>query len=249
MMYLLNIDFADIKVTIVNTVIIFFVLIGIYSGYKKGFLESSVRFLGTLVAIVGAYLFKNPISVYLYTHLPFFKIGGIFKGVTVLNILIYELIAFILLFSLLMICIKIACKLTGLIDRVLSWIFLFGLPNKVLGAVVGFLESVIILFFVCFGFKFVCNFMNVEYKESLADYVVEIPVLNNIFGDTLNVFDEISLIAKDYDSINSKDEYNYMALDILLKYEVISIDNTKVLIENKKINIPNVQDLLEKYGD
>ena len=249
MNYLLSIDFTDLRVTIVNTVIIFFLLVGIYTGYKRGFLETGVRFAGMIFALLGAFLFKNPISVILYTYLPFFKFGGIFKGVSVLNILIYELIAFILVFSVLMIVIKLICKITGLVDRILSFLFLLELPNRILGAVIGFLESFILLFFVCFGFKFGCKLFDFEVKESLADYVVKVPILNDIFGDTLDALSEISGIVKEYDGTNSKDEYNYMAMDILLKYDIITTSNASVLVESNKIKINNFDELIKEYGD
>ena len=116
-------NFSDPTVVIANIAIILFVVLGIYSGFKKGFLESSIRFLGSVFALIGAYLFKNPLSVFLYTHLPFFKLGGVLKGVTVINIIIYELIAFLILFLFLMLLIKVICKLTGVVDRILSFVF------------------------------------------------------------------------------------------------------------------------------
>ena len=43
------------------------------------------------------------------------------------------------------------------------------------------------------------------------------------------------------------DAYNREALDILLKYEVITVDSTEKLIENEKIKIPGVESILAKY--
>lgn len=249
MNYILSICFTDLKVTIVNTVIIFFILVGIYTGYKRGFLETAVRFAGLVFALLVSFLFKNPISVVLYTYLPFFRLGGIFKGISVVNILIYELIAFILVFSVLMILIKLICKITGLVDRILSFLFLLELPNRILGAILGFFESIIILFFVCFGFKFGCRLFNYEVKESLVDYVIKIPVLNDVFGDTLDALGEISSIVKEYDNVSDKNEYNYMAMDILLKYDIVTIDNMKTLVNSNKIKISNFDKLVEEYGD
>lgn len=249
MQVLLNLSFTSPNVAIVNIVILLILVIGIIAGYKKGFLESSVRFLGLVAAVIGAYILKNPVSVFLYTYCPFFKLGGIFKGVTVINILIYELIAFLLVLTVLLVIIKIVCKITGLVDRLLSLILFFGLPNKILGAVVGFVEAVVILYFLIFAFKFGTNLAGYEMEKSLADDILEVPILKNTFGPTVDALSDISNIAKDYDSINSKDEYNYEALDILLKYNIIVYENVETLIEKDKIDIPNIDILLEKYGD
>ncbi len=246
---LFNLAFTSPVVAIVNLVILFVLVIGIIAGYKKGFLESSVRFLGLIAAIIGAYILKNPVSVFLYTYCPFFKLGGVFKGVTVINILIYELIAFLVVLTILLVVIKIVCKITGLVDRLLSFILLFGLPNKILGAIVGFIETIVILYFLIFVVKFGTNLAGYEMEKSLADDILDVPVLKNTFGPTVNALNDISSIAKKYDSINSKDVYNYEALDILLKYDIIVKENVETLVEKEKIDIPNIDVLLEKYGD
>ena len=110
MEFLLNLSFESLDVSIVNIVIIAFIFLSTYLGFKNGFLDSSIRFVGVIIAFVGSYIFKNPLSVFMYTHLPFFKIGGIFEGVSVINILIYEFIAFILVFIVLMLLFKLICK-------------------------------------------------------------------------------------------------------------------------------------------
>ena len=95
---------------IVDFLIIVFLLAGIVGGYKKGFLESTIRFIGGIVTFLGAYLLKGPLSIYLYTNLPFFKLDGFFEGLSVLNVIIYELIAFVVLWVLFSIILGILVK-------------------------------------------------------------------------------------------------------------------------------------------
>ena len=236
-MVLFSLNFNDQVVAIVNIVIILYILLEIIAGYKKGFLESSIRFLGFILAIIGAYILKNPLSVLMYTHLPFFKLGGLFKGVSALNIIIYELIAFILVFIVLMVVIKIIAKLTGLVDRLLSLIFMLGIPGKILGAIVGFIKALVILYFVLFFFRFGCNLFGYRMKDSLATDIGSLPVLNQAFGDTLNSLDEITSLALEYEDTKDKDEFNQKTIDILLKYKVITEDNLQILIDNGKIKV------------
>ena len=81
------------------SIIIIVILIGdIVAGYKKGFLESGVIFLKTLIAMLVAYFLKSPLSNYLYLNFPLFELDGIFKGVSAVSILIYEAIAFFVIF-------------------------------------------------------------------------------------------------------------------------------------------------------
>ncbi len=240
-----GLNFSDWKVAVVNIVIILFLTGGIIEGYKKGFLESTIKFIGTIVALVGAYMFKNPVSVFLYTHLPFFKFGGVFKGVSVLNILIYEFIAFVLVFLVILVILKIIYDATGLVNKLFSVVAFLGLPNKILGAVVGFIESLVALYFISFLFVFICNFFGFGMKESLVDTVVDIPVLKETFGPSLNSINDIGVLAKDYKDVQDKDEFNYKSLEILLKYDVITKENAKKLIDSKKLVIPNSEELVK----
>lgn len=236
-MVLFHLDFTDPVVAIVNVVVILFLLLEVYSGYKKGFLESSIRLLDFIAAIVGAYLLKNPVSVFLYTHLPFFKLGGLFKGVSILNIIIYEVIAFILVFVLLMVVIKVIAKLTGLVDKLLSFLFFLGIPGRILGALVGFVQAIVILYFAIFFFKFGCNLFGYSMKESLADDIVSIPILKETFGPSLTSLDEITSLALEYEDTKDKDDFNEKAILILLKYNVITEENLQILIDNGKITM------------
>ena len=65
----------------------------------------------------------------------------------------------------------------------------------------------------------------------------------------MDALSEISGIVKEYDGTNSKDEYNYIAIDILLKYDIITISNASVLVESNKIKINNFDELIKEYGD
>lgn len=240
-----GLNFSDWKVAVVNIVIILFLTGGIIEGYKKGFLESTIKFIGSIVALVGAYILKNPVSVFLYTHMPFFKFGGVFKGVSVLNILIYEFIAFVLVFLVILLILKIIYDATGLVNKLFSVVAFLGLPNKILGAVVGFIESLVALYFISFLFVFICNFFGFGMKESLVDTVVDIPVLKETFGPSLNSINDIGVLAKDYKDVQDKDEFNYKSLEILLKYDVITKENAKKLIDSKKLVIPNSEELVK----
>ena len=244
----MNISLANPFGLISDIVIIVILLIGIYSGYKKGFLESSIRFIGSVVSVVGAYMFKNPVAVFLYTNLPFFKIDGFFKGASVLNIVIYEVIAFIIVSSVLAIIVTIICKLTGLVNKLLSLIFLIGVPNKILGAIVGFLGGYIVVYLLVIVLMFVGNFLSYDLEGNLSGKIFNTPILHETFAPTYNALEEISTIATEYENINDKDDFNYRSLDILLKYDIVTVENVELLIGKNKIDIPGSDELLDKYN-
>ena len=92
---------------ILDILVIIFILIGGIIGFKRGFTTSLVNFIGVILVVIIAYFLKNPIGEFLMGFCPFFNFGGVIKGVTVLNIALYQIIAFILVFSILMIVLKV----------------------------------------------------------------------------------------------------------------------------------------------
>ncbi len=232
-----KLNLSDPISLIIAIVIVIFLVFEVINGYKKGFLESGIILLGSIILIIGSYILKNPLSVYLYTHLPFFKFDGLFRGISALNIIVYEVIAFIIVFAVLYAIYKVILLITKIADKILSLIFIIGIPNKILGAILGFLQGVVILYFVIAIFKIGSNVMGFEMRPSLADVVVEIPVLKQTFGPSLSSLDEITAMAKDFEHTKDKDEFNKEAIDILLKYEVISEENLQILIDKEKIKI------------
>jgi len=149
---LLEVNFSDWKVILIDIIIILIVALETYSGYKKGFLESSIKLLGFIGAFVGAYILKSPLSILMYTHLPFFKFEGLFRGMSSLNIVIYEIIAFIVTFILLRIIIKLVAKVLGLVST--SMPIVNGVPNS--GT-----PSVPVSFIIC-SFRCICWFCEIN---------------------------------------------------------------------------------------
>lgn len=231
-----KLNLTDPVSLVINIIIVVFIVSEVYAGMKKGFFESSIRFIGFIASVIGAYLLKNPLSVFMYTHLPFFEFNGLFKGVSALNIIAYELIAFVIVFILLMLVVKIVCKVTGLIDKIMSMVFFLGIPNKILGGIVGFIQSIIFLYFVIFAVKVVGNLTGMEMRPSLADFIVEVPVLKDTFGETLNSMDDITALALEYEDTKDKDEFNNKAIQVLLDYNIVTEENLEILIESGKID-------------
>ena len=233
---LLNLGLDDPYVIVVNIIIILFLASEIYNGYKNGFLESGIRLLGEIIAIIASYILAKPLGVVLYDHLPFFKFSGLFEGVYALNIILYEVIAFFIVLTVFMIAVKVIVKATGLVQKLLSFIMLFGVPNKILGSLLGLVRGLIILYFAVFALKFGANIFGFTVKESLADDILNVPILKQTFGSFVDSLNSISELAHDYKDVSNKEEFNDKAMDILLKYDIISEKNLDILINSGKIS-------------
>lgn len=233
---------------IVDVIIILLLAYGAVMGFKHGFTRQLVSFLGLLVITVLSFYFKNYISVFLYEHLPFFKFGGIFKGVTVLNIALYEVLAFLIVFNILLIIFRILLTFTKIFEKILTFTIILGIPSKILGAVVGVVEYFIIIFiglYVCSLPFFTGDLLN---GSRYADKILHsTPILSTHISKTMNVFKEFKELKDKYEVMNQASEFNLETLDLFLKYKVITVESTEHLINQKKLDMPNVDSVLNKY--
>lgn len=222
--------------TIVDIVILIFLVFGALLGFKRGFTRQLVHFIGIFAIIVLSFFLKNPISIILYKNLPFLNFGGIFKDITVLNILVYEVIAFFIVFFVLLIIFKILLKVTKIFEKLLTVTIILGIPSKIIGAILGVGESIIYTFITLYILSLPTLNMNIINESRLANIILDkTPILHNICDKTISVFDEIKELKKSYEKSNNMDEFNQKALNIMTTSGVITDENAKELIKNEKI--------------
>lgn len=229
---------------IVNTVIICVFVISLVVGYKKGFAETSSNFVISILSMILAYIFKNPVSVSMYTNLPFFNLDGMFKGVSIINVLIYELIAYLLLFLVFNVLLAFLFNLTNIAKIVFSLLVRIRIPNRLFGAIFCFLQVYLFMYFVSFIVLFFCNISNYTFlDDTLVNKIYKTPILHETLEPVYNTLSDITKLVDKYDSVNTKEEFNQESIKILLKYDVISEDNVRLLVDKKKLDIDNVDEL------
>lgn len=233
---------------LIDVIVILIILAGAVVGYKSGFTKQIISFFGFIIVIILSYLLKNYISEFMYQYFPFFDFGGVFKGVTVLNILIYEVIAFFIVFSILMIVFKLVLFISKIFETLLKFTIVLGIPSKLLGALVGMVEYYIIAFFALYILTLpifaIEGMENSKFKDPILKNTL---VLSHYTKDGLQVYEEFNELKDKYEVEQNVDEFNLEALDLFLKYKVITKDSVSKLVESKKLNIPNVDTVLSKY--
>lgn len=233
---------------LIDVIVILIILSGAVVGYKSGFTKQIISFFGFIIVLILSYLLKNYISELLYQYFPFFDFGGVFKGVTVLNILIYEVISFFIVFSILMIAFKLILFISKIFETLLKFTIILGIPSKLLGAVVGMVEYYIIAFFALYIFTLpifaIDGMENSKFKDPILKNT---PVLSHYTKDGLQVYEEFNELKDKYEVEQNVEQFNLEALDLFLKYKVITKDSVSKLVERKKLNIPNVDTVLSKY--
>ena len=229
---------------IVDIIIILMIILGAVVGFKEGFIKKTTSFLGTFLVLVVAYSLKNPVSVLMYENLPFFNFGGIIKGIGVINIIVYEIIAFLVVAAALMFILKILIGLTGIVEKLLKMTIFLSIPSKILGIFVGALEYYVFLALVFLNLP-AFNIPIVK-ESSYADKILHnTPVLSDMVGTTVDTYTEVYNIMHDKNNM-SNTEINQKVLDMLLEKKVITVDSAQKLIDMNKIQIED-ESILDKY--
>lgn len=236
------------KLNIVDIIIILFILSGVVIGFKRGATKQLVSCLGLIVVAILAFFLKNPVSVFLYEHLPFFKFGGILKGVTVLNILLYEVIAFLIVFTLLMIVLKLVMLATTFFEAILKATIVLGIPSKILGAIIGGIEYFVITFIVLYILMlpmFKVPFVNES--KGAKRILTSTPILSKMVDKSRTVIDEFASLKEKYKTATNASQFNLETLDLFLKYDIVTVESVDKLVEREKLVIDRIDTVLEKY--
>lgn len=221
---------------IVDIVILIILAFGALLGFKRGFTKQLVSLVGIFAIIILSFLFKNVVSVFLYNNLPFINFGGIFKDITVINILVYEIIAFFIIFMLLTLVFKILLKVTTVFEKILKWTIVLGIPSKILGAILGVVQNLVYVFIVLYLLVIPTVDFNIIEDSKIANTILnKTPILASICDKTLDVFNEVKDLAKEYETTDNVGEFNQKALNIMIDNDVITKENAQKLIEKGKI--------------
>ena len=222
---------------IVDIVILIFLGFGALLGFKRGFTKQLVSLVGIFAIVILSFLLKNPISVLLYNNLPFLNFGGIFKDLTVINILVYEFIAFFIIFVLLTVIFRILLKVTSVFEKILKFTIILGIPSKILGAILGIIQNVIYSFIILYILNLPMFSVNIiDYSKIGKTILEKTPILTNVCDKSLSVINEISKLKEEYTEMTDVSSYNQKVLNLMIENGVITKENAQNLIDKKKIN-------------
>ncbi len=235
---------------LVDIVIIIILLLGAFIGFRRGFTTQLLSLCGFIVVVMAAFLFKNPVSAYLYEHLPFFNFPGILSGISVVNILMYEVIAFFIIFIVLLLLFKVIMMVSHLFEKFLEATILLGLPSKILGAILGLLENYLVAFIVLYIVSLpFFNIAIIKDSKLRTSILEKTPVLNIYVDSTVKVGKEFWEVAEKYKKGTNPEAFNLATLDVLLKYKVTSVKSIDILVQKNKIQINNIESVLKNYRE
>ncbi len=233
---------------IIDVVIILFILLIGVIGWHNGVIKTTVSAVGILIVFVLSFYLKNPIAEWLSLNLPFFNFWGDFKNVTILNVIIYQLLSFIIVFSILMIIYGIVVKISSIIEKILKCTIILGIPSKILGFIVGLIEGQIIVAVILMFLSLPIFEIDLVHESTLKKFILEsTPIVGNLSKNTSIATNEIMLLRDKFSSDSTKDEFNRNCLDIMLKYNIIEVDYANKLLSSGKLKISNYEEIINKY--
>ena len=245
---IIKLEGNDNDMNIIDAVIILIILSGAVFGFKRGFTKQVLSFLGVFLVVVLAFWLKNPVSIFLYEHLPFFKFGGVLKGVTILNIALYELFSLFILIAVFTFVLKILIFASSVFERILSFTIVLGIPSKILGAIVGVIESFVWIFIILYILSLpVLHIEVVENSKLRPGILKNTPILSGFANETLKVVEEFTSLKEKYEQTPNANDFNRDTLDLFLGYNIITVDSVDRLIEKDKLQIDGVEEVLECY--
>lgn len=213
-------------------------------GFSDGFFKTVVSFFGFLIITILAYSTKNIVGDFLVLNFPFFHFNSFFGGASVLNIIFYQGIAFILMFLLLEVVYKIILGLTGILEKILKVTVILSIPSKIMGLILGFLQGYIIVYLILFFLSQPFVSLNIrENSQWINPILSKTPILSQYGEKGLEVFNEL----KELSNIDDTNELDLKMADVVLKEKVISKKTFSKLISDNKLKIDGIEDILNKY--
>ena len=232
---------------IVDIIIVLTVALwGLY-GFKRGFVKQGVMTLGTVLMFIIAFYLKNPVAEFLSLTLPFIKIPGLL-GIEALNILFYQIISFIIVVSILEIVLNLLIKLSGIIETLLKFTIILGLPSKILGFILGVVEAVVIVYVVLVFLSQPMFNLKVFNDSKLTPTILNnVPGLSNVASGIVETFTDVYELTDKYSRTNDSAGYTRDAIDIMLKHKVIDVEYVEKLVEQNKVTASGIDNVLNNY--
>ena len=236
------------SISFVDLIIIIVITLGGIVGFKNGAIKEGTKFLGFFIIVIISFLLKDKLMVAMYENLPFFNFFGIIRGLDAINILLYQMVSFLVIFIALLFILKVLVVITGLVELLVKMTVFLSFPSKILGAAIGVIEFYIYIFIVLYILN--TPFLNLKYiNDSMMGNKIlkDTPILSELVDDTVTVYSDVWTIIRNKDD-KTNAEVNTLVLASLLDNRLITIESAKKLVEANKIIITD-KSILDNYDE
>lgn len=229
---------------IADIVILIALALGAVAGFKAGVIKKTVDFLGIFIIIILSFYLKNYLSVLMYENLPFFSFGGFIKGIEAVNVLIYEAMAFFVVFIALLFILKVVLLVTGIVEKILKATVILSIPSKILGIIVGAIEAYVYVFLVLVILTLPIIKLPYVRESKIGNFMLNnTPILSGVSEEMIDIYGNVYKILTEKDD-KSNEELNEEVITLLIDKQVLSNESAKKLVDKNKIHI-NDKSILE----
>lgn len=230
---------------IVDIVIIVVLIAFAIIGFNRGIFKSLIVFLGFIAVIFLAYMFKNYVGDFLVLNLPFIDFGKNFAGVSSINIVMYQALAFVIMLAIFGLIYRFLVTISGIFEKVLKLTVILGLPSKLLGMVFGFLEGVIIVYLSLFILSQpFLKFDAINDSKYSSIILKHTPIISNYAQRGLHLVQEIQELSK----IEDANEKDLKICELILKENVTSPEVIRKLVYADKLKIEGIEEVINMYN-
>lgn len=242
---------------IIDIILLLIIIKSAFSGFKRGLFRELLDIVAIVVSIIIAFKYMGVVADIFYQTLPFFNIKILSISIVSINILVYQIIAFIIMSVLIYAGLNIIISVTGLIKKAVSLKLApkMDLLHSLLGGIVGLLNGYVMVFILLIILSPFLNNFSIYRQSAIKNIILyKTPILTEkadkytyALKDVTDLTDKIS---KDKNKAKHSNQYNLEALDIMLKYKVVSVETiSRLNDENKLSSIKNAEDVINKYRE
>ena len=232
-------------------VLLLLVMFGVV-GWKQGIIKEAVQLVGMIIILVIAFMFKGELGNIFCKWLPFFNFNGSpIEGMTTLNILLYQILGFVIIFTVLYAIYNIILKISGIFQKLVNWTIILLIPSKIGGLILGLLEGYVLIFVILLIItglpaSYTSNFTNSSLVKTI---VYKTPILSSASKDVTNsmkdVYELVDEVAQKKITTN---EANLKTVDVMLKYDLVTPKTVEQLVILDKLKgIKGINKVIDKY--
>ena len=208
-------------------------------GFKNGVIKETVNFVGLILVFIISYTVKGYIGDILCQYAPFFKFAGSIEGITSFNLFLYQAIAFILVFGILLGVYAVLVKGSAILQKLLNLTIVLIIPSKIAGSIISVIKCWCYLFVILIAMMLPFGNQKLMQESTLKDMILyKTPILSTYtekFTSSLKeIYDVTKKLVKE-DTAEEKQVANIKCLNIMLKYNIVDKKLVEELIDNGKL--------------
>ena len=213
--------------------IILLLIMFLIVGFKNGVIREAFSLIGIIAVFILSFVFKGLLGNLMCIILPFFKLSGVIEGFSVINILIYQIIAFMLVFAILLTIYEIFLKISKFIQKLVNLTIILILPSKLLGAVVSLIKGVTVLFAVFIVLMIPLKNSELFTGSTMVNQILyKTPILSQSSNNFINTVEEIYNLAEKVSNKEiSTNDANLELLDMMLKHKIVDVNNIETVLQ------------------